>query len=112
MEQNELNQLNQSSAPIVDKNTSALVCGLLSSILSVIFGVVLSLPCFFLGLFAIIRVIKYKKRNGKLDTFSAVGLVGGIIGLLLSGVYIAVVVFSLVLTGSIFILPFLEIMGS
>lgn len=107
----EQNVQNESPAPVADKNTSALVWGLLSFFLSGLGSCFLGLPPFIMGIVAIMKAVKYKKANGKMDTFSIIGLVGGILGLVFSVVGTVGIIITMIFGGASFLLPLLALIG-
>ncbi len=105
------NVQNNTSAPVADKNTSSLVWGLLSFFLSGLSSCLLGLPPFIFGIIAIMKAVKYKKMNGKMDTFSIIGLVGGIVGLVFTVMGTIGIIITMFFGGASFLLPLLAVIG-
>ncbi len=93
----------ETPAPAADKNTSALVLGLLSFFLLGISAFFLGIPTLVMSIISIKKVVKYKNQHGKLDTFSAIALVGAIMGLVFSVIELV----YWVIVGSAFVFPFI-----
>ena len=101
----------ETPAPAADKNTSALVLGLLSFFLSGLSSCLFGLPPFIMGIIAIMKAVKYKKNNGKLDTFSIIGLIGGIVGLVFTVMGTIGIIITMFFGGASFLLPLLALIG-
>ena len=93
----------ETPAPAEDKNTSALVLGLLSFFLMGIGAFFLGIPTLVMSIISIKKVVKYKNQHGKLDTFSAIALVSAIMGL----VFGVIELVCWVIPGLIFVFPFI-----
>ena len=93
----------ETPAHAADKNTSALVLGLLSFFLLGISAFFLGIPTLVMSIISIKKVVKYKNQYGKLDTFSAIALVGAIMGLVFSVIELV----YWVIVGLIFVFPFI-----
>ena len=101
----------ETPAPAADKNTSALVLGLLSFFLSGLSSCLLGLPPFIMGIIAITKAVKYKKNNGKLDTFSIIGLIGGIVGVVFCVFGTVVAIVAALINGASILVPLLALIG-
>ena len=115
MDQNQnevkVNSAPEAPAPAAEKNTSALVWGLLSFFFSGLSSCFLGLPPLIFGIIAIVKAVKYKKNNGKMDTFSIIGLIGGIVGLVFTVAGTVGIIVTMLFGGASFLLPLLALIG-